>query len=64
LLFGMLVSGITELTKDDVIEDSQATWLAIDGIASCCRQGWRASSVSYATRTGHDGQHRPTCAGC
>jgi hypothetical protein len=31
LLFGMLVSRITQLTKDDVIEDSQATWLAIDG---------------------------------
>jgi hypothetical protein len=31
LLFGMLVSRITRLTKDDVIEDSQATWLAIDG---------------------------------
>ena len=29
--FGMLVSRITQLTKDDVIEDSQATWLAIDG---------------------------------
>jgi hypothetical protein len=27
----MLVSRITQLTKDDVIEDSQATWLAIDG---------------------------------
>ena len=31
LLFGMLVSRITQLTKDDVIEDGQATWLAIDG---------------------------------
>jgi hypothetical protein len=31
LLFGMLVSRITQLTKDDVIEDNQATWLAIDG---------------------------------
>ncbi len=31
LLFGMLVSRVTQLTKDDVIEDSQATWLAIDG---------------------------------
>jgi hypothetical protein len=31
LLFGMLVSRITQLTKDDVIEDSRATWLAIDG---------------------------------
>ena len=31
LLFGMLVSRITRLAKDDVIEDSQATWLAIDG---------------------------------
>jgi hypothetical protein len=27
----MLVSRITQLTKDDVIEDGQATWLAIDG---------------------------------
>jgi len=31
LLFGMLISRITQLTKDDVIEDGQATWLAIDG---------------------------------
>ena len=31
LLFGMLVSRITQLTKDDVIEHGQATWLAIDG---------------------------------
>jgi integrase len=31
LLFGMLVSRITQLTKDDVIEDGQTTWLAIDG---------------------------------
>jgi hypothetical protein len=31
LLFGMLVSRITQLTKDDVIEDGQATCLAIDG---------------------------------
>ena len=31
LLFGMLVSRITQLTKDDVIEDSRATRLAIDG---------------------------------
>jgi integrase len=31
LLFGMLVSRITQLTKDDVIEDGQATWLTIDG---------------------------------
>jgi hypothetical protein len=31
LLFGMLVSRITQLTKDDVIEDGQATYLAIDG---------------------------------
>jgi integrase len=31
LLCGMLVSRITQLTKDDVIEDSQATYLAIDG---------------------------------
>ena len=31
LLFGMLVSRITQLTKDDVTEDGQATWLAIDG---------------------------------
>jgi integrase len=31
LLFGMLVSRITQLTKDDVIEDNRATWLAIDG---------------------------------
>ena len=30
LLFGMLVSRITQLTKDDVVEDGQATWLAID----------------------------------
>jgi len=29
LLFGMLVSRITQLTKDDVIEDGQATCLAI-----------------------------------
>jgi hypothetical protein len=27
----MLVSRITQLTKDDVIEDGQASWLAIDG---------------------------------
>lgn len=26
----MLVSRITQLTKDDLIEDSQAAWLAID----------------------------------
>jgi len=31
LLFGMLVSRITQLTKDAVIEDSRATWLVIDG---------------------------------
>jgi hypothetical protein len=31
LLFGMLVSRITQLTKGDVIEDGQATFLAIDG---------------------------------
>jgi hypothetical protein len=31
LLFGMLVSKVTQLTRDDVIEDGQATWLAIDG---------------------------------
>jgi hypothetical protein len=31
LLFGMLVSRITQLTKDDVIEDGQATYLVIDG---------------------------------
>jgi len=31
LLFGILVSRITQLTKDDVIEDRQATYLAIDG---------------------------------
>lgn len=31
LLFGMLVSRITQLTKDDVIEASRATWLVIDG---------------------------------
>jgi hypothetical protein len=31
LLFGMLVSRITQLTRDDVIEDGRATWLAIDG---------------------------------
>jgi hypothetical protein len=31
LLFGVLVSRITQLTKDGVIEDSRATWLAIDG---------------------------------
>ena len=31
LLFGMLVSRITRLTKDDVIEDNRTTWLAIDG---------------------------------
>jgi hypothetical protein len=31
LLFGMLVSRITQLTKDDVIEDGQATCLAVDG---------------------------------
>ncbi len=30
LLFGMLVSRITQLTKDDVTEDGQGTWLAID----------------------------------
>jgi hypothetical protein len=31
LLSGMLVSWITQLTKDDVIEDGQATYLAIAG---------------------------------
>ena len=31
LLFGMLVSRITQLTKDDVIEDGQVTCLSIDG---------------------------------
>jgi hypothetical protein len=31
LLFGMLVSRITQLTKDNVIEDGQAICLAIDG---------------------------------
>jgi hypothetical protein len=31
LLFGMLVSRITQLTKDDVIEDGQATRLSVDG---------------------------------
>jgi hypothetical protein len=31
LLFGMLVSRITQLTKDNVVEDGQATCLAIDG---------------------------------
>jgi hypothetical protein len=31
LLFGMLISRITQLTKNDVIEDGQATCLAIDG---------------------------------
>lgn len=31
LLFGMLVSRITQLTKDDVIEDGQATCLSIGG---------------------------------
>jgi hypothetical protein len=27
----MLVSRITQLTRDDVIEDNRATWLVIDG---------------------------------
>jgi hypothetical protein len=31
VLFGMLVSRITQLTKDNVVEDGQATYLAIDG---------------------------------
>ena len=31
LLFGMLVSRITQLTKDNVVENGQATCLAIDG---------------------------------
>ena len=31
LLFGMLVSRITQLTKDDVIEDGQALCLSVDG---------------------------------
>ena len=31
LLFGMLVSRITQLTRDDVIEDGQATYLSVDG---------------------------------
>jgi hypothetical protein len=31
LLFGMLVSRITQLTKDDVVEDGQATCLCVDG---------------------------------
>jgi hypothetical protein len=34
LLFGMLVSRITQLTKNEVIEDGRATWLAIDGPGS------------------------------
>jgi len=31
LLFGMLVSRITQLTKDNVIQDGQATYLSVDG---------------------------------
>ena len=31
LLFGMLVSRIIQLSKDDVIEDGQATCLSVDG---------------------------------
>ena len=31
LLFGMLVSRIMKLSKDDVIEDGQATCLSVDG---------------------------------
>ena len=31
LLFGMLISRIMRLTKNDVFEDGQATWLAIGG---------------------------------
>jgi hypothetical protein len=31
LLFGMLVSRITQLTKDNVVEDGQVTYLAING---------------------------------
>jgi hypothetical protein len=55
LLFGMLVSRITQLTKDDVIEDSQATWLPSTVIASCCPPGWPTSSASSATRTSSGG---------
>jgi hypothetical protein len=31
LLFGMLVSRVTQLTKDDVIDDGQTAYLAVDG---------------------------------
>ena len=31
MLFGMLVSRIMKLSKDDVIEDGQATCLSVDG---------------------------------
>ena len=42
MLFGMLVSRITQLTKNDVIEDSRATWLAIDAHAgrNSARLAW------------------------
>jgi hypothetical protein len=55
LLLGMLVSKITQLTKDDVIEDGQATWLAIDGHRLMLPPNWRTSSASYATRASRDG---------
>lgn len=51
----MLVSRITQLTKDDVIEDGQATWMAIDGHRLMLPPNWRTSSASYATRASRDG---------
>jgi hypothetical protein len=44
LLFGMLVSRITQVTKGDVIEDGQATWLANDGHRAAWERQCRGSS--------------------
>jgi len=66
LLFGMLASRITQLTRDDVIEDGQATWLAIDGHRLMLPQSWRASSASCVTRTsrgGHSAAWESRCYG-
>jgi hypothetical protein len=66
LLFGMLISRITQLTKDDVIEGGQATWRPSTATASCCHRGWRTSSASYVVRMSHDGRsaaREPRCHG-
>jgi hypothetical protein len=56
LLFGMLVSRITQLTKDDVIEDGQAAYLAIAGTTLRCRHGcrvWSSICVTTMNSIGH-----------